>query len=485
MGKGMDKCEEENYTMNEGQGLGLKEIDLLDLMSYCLGKWRVIVVFMIFFAVITGGYKYHNIMKGNQPVQKERISTEEEDDSYESIMNEKERDVKQKKDYLDSSIVMQINPYCVSEGSLSYYIECEGDKENLIATYVAYILGGKMLEDLSVEDTDVPVEDLQYLISCIKSSNSKGKDSILTDNGEIQTDSAVLVIQIKMPNRDLCEIYVRRVEELMMEYSSRLQREMKEHKLTLLTSAQLELTDLDIQDYQSNMLNAYLSAIDSLQTLQTLHTEPETVSDIQDEKDAFVASANVLPLILKHSVLGLILGACLSCLVLSILYLFGGKLQNIECFQFQYGMPLLGVVRTSGRKSKLFGFIDSWVFRLRGGVYAKISLEEQIKMAVVNVQAMITKNFRDEGVRKIMLAGTVSDKDAVELCDFLTSEISTAVLSPYKRIIFQSSDLKELESYAGIVFVERQEQSCSELILREKNLASDRDVKVLGTIVVC
>ncbi len=465
--------------MNEGQELGLKEIDLLDLIFYCLRKWRFIATFMIFMAIITGGFKYHTIMKENQPVQEEQISAGEEE-PYETIIRERERDVRQKKDYLDHSIVMQINPYCVSEGSLSYYIECEGDKENLATAYIAYILGGEMLEDLNEEDGDVPVEDLQYLISCIKSSNSKVKDSVLSDNGEIQNDSAVFVIQIKMPTGDLCETYIKRIEKLMVDYSSRLRSEMKEHKLTLLASAQLEVTDLDIQNYQSNMLNDYMTVINSLQAMPTEH---QKTPDVQKEKD--ISMADVLPSVLRYFVLGLILGACLACLVLSILYFFGGRLQNIEFFQPQFDMPLIGVVRTSGRKKTLFSFIDSLIFKLRGGLHAKISFEEQKKIAIVNLQAIISRNFRDEGAKKIMLAGTINDRDIVELCDCFCTEINGVSLSTYMQIIFQSSALKELENYDAVLFLEKQDQSYSELIAYERKLALDRGVKVLGTIVLC
>jgi len=51
----------------------VNEINLIDLMFYCLKRWRWIVVCMIFFAVIAGIYKYQATITENQ-VKKEEQS---------------------------------------------------------------------------------------------------------------------------------------------------------------------------------------------------------------------------------------------------------------------------------------------------------------------------------------------------------------------------------------------------------------------------
>ena len=52
-------------------------------------------------------------------------------------------------------------------------------------------------------------------------------------------------------------------------------------------------------------------------------------------------------------------------------------------------------------------------------------------------------------------------------------------------MIFQSSSLKELENYDGIFFIEKKRVSNCRFIEQEKKMASNRNVKVLGTIVLC
>ena len=49
------------------------EINLIDLMFYCLKKWRWIVVFVILFAIVSGAYKYQETITDNQIKKEEQL----------------------------------------------------------------------------------------------------------------------------------------------------------------------------------------------------------------------------------------------------------------------------------------------------------------------------------------------------------------------------------------------------------------------------
>lgn len=49
------------------------EINLIDLMFYCLKKWRWIVICMVFFAIAVGVYKYHATITDNQAKKEELL----------------------------------------------------------------------------------------------------------------------------------------------------------------------------------------------------------------------------------------------------------------------------------------------------------------------------------------------------------------------------------------------------------------------------
>ncbi len=52
------------------------------------------------------------------------------------------------------------------------------------------------------------------------------------------------------------------------------------------------------------------------------------------------------------------------------------------------------------------------------------------------------------------------------------------------QIVYQSSALKELENYDGVLFLEKKGASSASMILQERKSASDRNVTVLGAIVL-
>ena len=147
-------------------------------------------------------------------------------------------------------------------------------------------------------------------------------------------------------------------------------------------------------------------------------------------------------------------------------------------------MPMLGMVRDSGTEKRWFGKIDAWIIRLEEGAYGKLGFEEQVKLAAANVQAAVTKAGKENEVKKIMLAGTMPEKEVASLYAKLVSEIEGITLSDYTQIVFQADALRKLEDYDGILFLEKKRASESQFIMKERRLALDRGVKILGTVVL-
>lgn len=184
----------------------------------------------------------------------------------------------------------------------------------------------------------------------------------------------------------------------------------------------------------------------------------------------------------KFAIVGIIGGAVFVCVILGMSYVMGGKLQNGSNFQKKFGMPLLGNIRKSQKKKRIFSFVDKWINQLEEGPCAKIPRNEQIKIAAVNVQSAIHRN-PDEKIKRVMIAGTVASDDVIEICEWIAEEIGDVTFSPFRQIVFQAAALKKLEYYDGVLFLEKKEKSYEELIRQEIELALDRNVVVLGAIV--
>lgn len=473
-----------------------KQIHLIDSLLYCLEKWRWITACMLIAAIVLGANAYLSAVRENRAIQNAQPVTEEVGysnsndnieettvplsvDPYERAIEETERDLEIQEDYLECSLVMQLEPYHISTGILSYYAEGNEHMDSILAAYGAFISSGSMAEELYAQDAEVPVEDLRYLISFNNNMN------------EAAGQGAVFQVLIKMPDSEKSEGYLKHAEEIMREFTSQLQEKVAEHQVTLLSSVQSEMADLDIQRYQSTVRTTYMTSVRNLQTLRNESKayqdtqKVQSAESVESETPVTVTLKNPQALAKQAAVRGLGLGACLSWAALFIFYLFGERLQAIENFDREFGMTLLGLVRVSGEKRKKLGFIDSFIFRLRGGSYGRISLDEQIKIAEANIQAAISRKSLERKPVKIMLAGTAAEKEVGLLCTKLISGIENASVSYYKQLVFQSIALCELEDYDGVVFLEKRGSSHCEFMEQERKLVSDRGVEVLGTIVVC
>lgn len=188
--------------MNEEKELENYEIDLLDFMFYCLEKWRVIVVSMLILAIAMGGYKFRVTVKENQLKQQEILlleaekkkneeilnieadqQTEEKRDeevkevdiksvkSYEQAIKKSESILQRQEDYLEHSIIMNLDPYHISTGTLSYYIDGGDYIDTLLAAYQAFIADGRIAKELNSSNSEISVEDLRYLISFTNSAS--------------------------------------------------------------------------------------------------------------------------------------------------------------------------------------------------------------------------------------------------------------------------------------------------------------------------
>ena len=166
--------------MNEQQEV--REISLVDLMFYCLEKWRGILVLMLIMGILAGAYKYQSVVRSNQSAKQEAAlesedgeEAEEEEnpmtlnersvESYEQIIARCEKDVEAQENFLNQSIVMEIDPFHVSTGTLSYYVDGGEHLDSLVAALRTFVTDGSMAEKLHAKNDAVSVEDLRYLVS--------------------------------------------------------------------------------------------------------------------------------------------------------------------------------------------------------------------------------------------------------------------------------------------------------------------------------
>ena len=482
--------------MNRNQGYQ-DEIDLMKLFFYCVKRWRWIVLSMVVFAVIAGGYKYLSTAKSNQYKQQAMEQSEETEKVengvivnpnvgyYELAIEKGQQNVELLKDFVENSVIMELNPEHVQTGTVSFYIQPadgeNGTVEALASSFQSYVTDGRLAEKLFQAGNELSLADIQYLLKYSDGTEQKvSSNTTILLGSDNEKSPETFQIQVMTPTSKLCETYVGIIRNEIVAYSDILQKELAPHELKVLSVSQSECINRELREYQKEMSTAYVDAIKQVQTLQT---ELETVRTNEGETitvGAEITLENPVTAAGKFAAIGLLLGAFLSVFVLALFYIMSGKLQSVDTFEQEYSMKLLGQV-TEQPEKRAFSFVDQWLNRLAEGAYAAIPYEEQMKIVSSNVMAELGKH---EAVRKVMLAGTVAEKDVQGFCSHMKEAVKDVVFSEYKQVVFSAAALEEMENYDAVLFLEKKGVSDKNMIYQEKELADRRDTLVLGTVVL-
>lgn len=175
----------------------VSEIDLKDLMFYCLKRWRCIVICMVLFAVLAGVYKYQATVEENQMKREEQIrrasieAVEEEtqtesepitfDDPVSSAVN-------QVKDELDNAKLLLIGDgvlfndikKLIEEKKLTNDVFMLGQREDvsdLLSAMDVFVLLS-LYEGLPIVLVEAQVNGLPALVSNLVTDEVKYSDMI-------------------------------------------------------------------------------------------------------------------------------------------------------------------------------------------------------------------------------------------------------------------------------------------------------------------
>lgn len=481
--------------MNEYQNTNEKELNMSELLIYCLKQWRWLLISMIAAGILAGGYKYMSIQKTNEALlltseggaeeKEEEAAVQNLVDEYELAIEKNREDLQNQEEYLKDSVLMQLDGNHLAMGILNFYLEL-GDTEgttneldSLLSVYRGFIQDGRLARELAeIEGSEISFSDLQWLISWVDNRSNSNE----TTFEATWPTQGVVTIRIGAENEIVCEKYLERAKEAILEYGRELHGMVPEHELKLLPSSQGELVNQSVLNYQKQMLANYTTTVRNLQTFQT---ELEKIREAEAEAKAESSDSSALKSIvlinplsgaIKFAVIGMALGVFFAMSIAAMAYIVSGKLQSLEHFEREFGMRLVG--RISNIAEKKATAIDRLIYRLGEGGYAGVPYEEQVKIALANVKVAAS------GLQKIMLAGTIAKDDAEKFCSYLNKEINEIEFSEYNQIIFCAAALEEMGKYDGVLFLEKRGVSAVKMMKEEKELTENRQIKVLGVVVI-
>lgn len=181
-------------------------------------------------------------------------------------------------------------------------------------------------------------------------------------------------------------------------------------------------------------------------------------------------------------VLGAFVGAFVVCGFVAVPYLVSGKLRTKGDLKDAYGVTLLGSVRKTKIKKRVFNQVDHWLEKVFYPKKKGFSEENRIEMICTDIKLAAKRGQ----MKTLYLTGAADDKESKELMDMLSEKLeeSLSKVSYGKSVVYDSESLENLVEADGVVLVERVDASGYVDIERELEFCKRYEIPVIGCVVV-
>ena len=484
-----------------------REIDLLDMIADILSHWRGLLIAIVLGVVLLGAFSYTRSYRNMQNMQSEEAENTSEDemaieeklaqlsesldDSQLAAVLTTVDDAKEcalKKQYVQDSIYMQLDPMNVAQEELIYNIqEKDENGSQRLGTIYRNTLNSVGLYDWIEQQTGLEAAYVGELVSV-------SVDSGLTlTNGEPLTigGSDSLKIIIRGVDAESCGKIAEAVKTYIEQQQGNLNTRLGSHELVLLSEVSGNIMKMDVMNQQT----VYRNLIYGLETTiaaakaafsedqkqyYTLLMKENGLEDTTDAEQSIVEEEQLVPenpaVSKKYVVLGAVLFAFIYVAVLCI---FNSRIRVNDGLQDLYGIPQIGVVVKDSKK-KLF--LDRWVNGLRHYGKCEFTAEQSMELAFAAIKIAAAKN----GQNNICLMGCNLGAGTDKVCEGLKAALEKEGLSVtiLNNVLYDAEAMEKVSAAQGAVLVEKAGSTLYNEIVAELELLKRLEIPVLGGITV-
>ncbi len=350
------------------------EIDLADLLGRFMKKWKQAAACALAFAVILGAYGWFRGRAGSDiggadAAQEMELTEEEERAVADAVRLAGE--VSSLEEYLDNSVLMQLDPYHKDKQVMLYSIDRAKRQElpRITESYLNYISNGGALDALQKSGSPVWDMDKCYLselISAYQKTYSSPYQVVAEglDGSRLESES-LFYVEITGMDEKMAKQMALDMQSVLESYCVKAKETAGGHKLTLVGSEKNTTADSSLQTQQHDKkallssgqanLKAMTDAFNKVQTAAYREAAGvEAKEDGLEEADGgFFSIFRV-----KYIVLGLFGGLFVYAGLFYCWYLMCDTVKSVEemkrlyTFPVYAGIPLNGMAPKTGRVEK-------------------------------------------------------------------------------------------------------------------------------------
>lgn len=263
----------ENYNADE------VEIDLIDFLIYLMHRWKSLVAMVLLGAVLGGAFYMVKSSETADETIGEEYQPDEDTEANMKLAAQYRKLYDQQMDYNEHSIVMQMDPNQVYEGTLTYYLAAGEQTELLGQLYTNVINDENVVEELK-KAAGLTCDD-QYVKELISSSvlqkdidENNNLSGTAADNNfqiTIPTESAsntVITYHVAYLDKETCEkmteVLQNAIESAAQEYQT-VYGSYTWNKLQTVVTVTVDQNYLDQQRTSVTLVDNYLTKLTKLE----------------------------------------------------------------------------------------------------------------------------------------------------------------------------------------------------------------------------
>lgn len=481
------------------------DIEIKDLLWEFARRWRVIVVMVLICGIGLAAYQYRIDMNKTDVVTVKKTQEELEKAMGEQDLDEVsgavalKKQLDQKSLYMDTSELMQINPYAEDVVLLQYYVSAENEVDAKAVTdaYISYVdndylaqavveMGASELETMYVSELISLASDTDGLY--INTSNVS--QSI---NMQVKEANSNYIVSVKVLGKTAedAKRLADSVKTALQSYTSKLTSAMGAQELVLLEECSSIIVDQNLAELQNRNATAIKTLTNNLDSMKNEMTSDQialyvyrttvvTESEKTTTTSTTVTTAAPVRISVKHAVIGMVVGAILACGIIFVCYIFSATLRSKEEIKTLYNTKVWGF--TNIVVDRLFSSVDSFIIRLRNGRNVQLTVEQQIQMICANIVLDCKKNGRQQ----VYVSSSAWEAISSVMIDMIGEKCAQKGIQVVKgeAIIYNAEALEEVAQIGSVVFIETTHVSYYDEIYKEMLLCKEHDIDVIGMIVL-
>ena len=457
------------------------EIDRVDLLFYLLRRWKSLVAVLVIGAVLGGAFGMVKATKEANAVVEEYHPAEDVEKNMQLAAQYRQL-YEQQLAYNKNSLIMQMDPNQVYEGTLSYYLDA-GDNTAVLAEVFSRLFDDdEVLQEIR-ESAGLDVED-QYLreilVSTVGTDKHQENEQINVSNsttklsysrqtqGETQkvtTVPTIVTYQVSYSDQDICGKMLAVIQNAVEELNQKNQAAYGTYNWNLMQNTVSVVTSQEYQTRQNtsaSLMDSYASQITTLE--KDFSGEDKAyykVVYLNHENDTSLLSTSKTE-VAKWIVIAAFLGMIIWGGIFGALYLLDPSVKTVDELKFMH-LPVIGYL--SGEKNtEKIGWLDqkckkaidtpeyvAGLLKLLPGKHILLCLNEEYKGSADAVQQILQENLE-------LKAGKMLQKD--------------------------ESSLEMAKDMDGVVLVVEEGKTARFELIRELEVCQIQNITIYGVVVV-